>query len=85
MASESHLSEVFPSGTFKTSPEFPSKTKVVLYESGHTLFLHFGPEESSFEDLTMLHIGIDGAKKLLSGLHGALVQMGEIPNKNIWK
>ena len=81
MASQRHYESTFPSGTFRTSPEFPEKTSVVLYEAGNTLFLHFGPEGTAFEDLTMMPIGIQGAKDLLDALHIALLQMGEISPK----
>lgn len=81
MASQRHYEGTFPSGTFRTSPEFPEKTSVVLYEAGNTLFLHFGPEGTAFEDLTMMPIGIQGAKDLLDALHIALLQMGEISPK----
>ena len=83
MATQTHYEGTFTSGTFKTSPEFPEKTKVVLYEAGNSLYLHFGPEGVHFDDLTMIPIGIDEAKKLLDALHVALLQMGEIPLKKI--
>lgn len=81
MASQKHYEGTFPSGTFWTSPEFPDKTSVVLYEAGNSLFLHFGPEGVAFEDLTMIPIEIQGAKDLLDALQIALLQMGEIPPK----
>jgi hypothetical protein len=81
MASQRHYENTFASGTFRTSPEFPDRTTVVLYEAGNSLFLHFGPEGAAFEDLTMIPIGIDGAKDLLDAFHLALTQMGEISPK----
>ena len=81
MASQIHFENGFPAGTFKTSPDFTEKSKVVLYEAGNDLYLHVGPDKSPFDDLAMIAIGVEGAKELLDSLRGALVQMGELPTK----
>jgi len=69
MATETHINDVFPSGTGWT---IDGESRFVLMDSADSVFLQFGAAGCSDSELHTINIGVEGARLLRESLSFAL-------------
>ena len=79
MASETHIDEVFPSGSLCHPHPFMAKTRMVLCDNSVGIFLQFGHGGCSDNELQAITLTPQQVRDLRTGLANALGNIGEWP------